>query len=168
MFSRIAVLSNAAFLSPSDRLMNLFFKMRVRSDVGDNFKLDSLSLIRSSGLYKRLKMKPVQILAFERNLIRDNLNAMSLVVLCAFYDISIDVIESNYMITCGQPSYAFKNEQITKRVDSDMYVHNPLKPLYAVSHYTLGELKCIANKLKLKGVTKTQLHTAITNCFNAV
>jgi len=113
-------------------------------------KLASLDALRKSTVYKRLKLKTVDIVAVERTLVQDFLTPLSFIVLCALYEIDIVVVCDRFYCKCGSPKYAIRRDKIIRLPDlSDLYELNPIKPLYSISHYTLADLVRLGTQLNI-------------------
>ena len=130
-----------------------------------SFKFSSIEKMREQQLYKHFRVKANEI---EQSLL-SNPNRECIQLLCATYTLNIVVIYDNYYFDYtghgdGPIYYIFKNggfyvgEPVNIR---DKLSIDPIKPLYAISHYTLPVLQEMATKLGLTGTTKTDLYDKI-------
>ena len=157
---------NCSWLDPcEDPLYAGFIKLRVWStDITERpFKLNALTLLRKSGLYKRFRLKSPAIEAVERNLVEAHLSSLAVFLLCALYGVSLVVLEKRFFYVCGDsPTVALRKGKLGRIDTWGLYELNPVKPLYAISYYCLAQLKDMAAKLRVQGDTKAQLYDAIS------
>ena len=66
----------------------------------------------------------------------------------------------------GEPAYIIHNNvvltNVARKYDGFFHVENVKKPLYAISHYSLCELKEMAEKLMIPVGTKTLMYASIS------
>ena len=152
---------NCVFLSPPvDPLFQILLKLRVW--VGDMeelaFKLATLTKLRTKPFYKRLKPSVVE--RIENGFLR-NFTPLSFWAACAAYDLSVRVVLFPMYFDCGEPAVMWRNGKLQRMGEISLFELQPLKPLYAISHYKVADLKEIAAKLGLDENTKTEMYATI-------
>ena len=149
-----------------DPLLRQLHKLRVTPTLVDehDFKLAALDALRSSNVYKRLKLKAAEIQRIEKTLVQDHITPLVFVVLCALYAVDVAVVQHDAHFICGSPTRAVRGDQIFRIPDlSDSFLLNPIKPLHAVSYYTLPELQRMAELLHVEPAKrKADLYASIT------
>lgn len=149
-----------------DALLNSFYRLRVLTCNVDErmFKLSALDALRESAVYKALKLKPACIQLIERNLVQEHLSHLSFIALCLLYKVEIVVVFRRYHYICGNAKYALCGNSVCKIRNLDTFQLIPAKPIYAISHYSIAELRDIADKLHLHETgTKAIIYAAISN-----
>ena len=144
-----------------DPLLQGIFRLRVLTEDPQSFKWTALDALRSSNVYKQLKLKPLQIQALERNLVQEYLSPLTFTAICALYYIDVTVLYKGYHFVCGSPAYALCGLSVHRLKNVHTYPFNPAKPLYALSHYSLGDLRGISTQLDMPHGTRTAMYSAI-------
>jgi hypothetical protein len=152
---------NCAFLSPPlDPFFQILLKLRVW--VGDMdelaFKLATLSKLRTKPFYKRLKPSVVERI---ENGLLSNFTPLSFWAACTLYDLNVRVVQSPYYLDCGEPNVMWRNGKLQRTCSIGLFQLQPLKPLYAISHYKVADLKAIAGQLGVHESTKTEMYANI-------
>lgn len=153
--------TQALFTSPpQDPLLRLFFKFHVAADYASDaqFKLQALDALRAGNHLKRLKLE------VERNLLSEDLSPLGLCALCHLYQVNAAFVVGRTYFVVGEPTHVARDGKIDRLFAStDLLRVNPSKLLYAVSHYTLGDLAHMAAVLRLPAVgTKAALFAEIS------
>jgi len=144
-----------------DPLLQGLFRLRVFALDDRTFKWTALDSLRSSNVYKQLKLKSPQILALERNLVQEHLSPLTFTALCALYHIDVAVIHRDYHYRCGAPRYALRGITVERLKLLHTYEATPTKPLYALSHYSLADLQALATSLGVPHGTRAAMYAAI-------
>jgi hypothetical protein len=144
-----------------DPLLQGLFRLRVFSIDPQTFKWTALDALRSSNVYKQLKLKPPQIQALERNLVQEHLSPLTFTALCVLYHIDVAVLKKGHHFVCGSPSYALRGLAVHRLKNVHTYQLTPTKPLYALSHYSLGDLQVLATQLDVPHGTRAAMYSAI-------
>jgi hypothetical protein len=158
-----AFVDNCRFLSPPmDPLFVAIMKLRVW--IGDmdelSFKLETLTKLRSSTFYKRLK--PALVEEIEKGMGLGALTPLSFWAMCEVHGVGLRVVASNYYYDCGVPKMMWRRGKLLRLGDTTaLFELKPLKPLYAISYYSLAELDDMACKLGTCRGKKTVMYEAI-------
>ena len=147
-----------------DPLLQLFLRLRVLSnyEAPVEFKLASLDLYR-----KRKDLK--EFAPYSDGLVTGWLTPGSFLLLCALYDVPILVAEGGVCYRWGAPTYAVRNGVIgTMFHVGHLFEIRAAKPLYAASHYKVGELATIAAKLGVGGKTKVEIYQEVKEFLNRI
>jgi hypothetical protein len=129
------------------------------------FKFSSIEKWRENHTYKTYRIKANEA---EQALLQSPTRE-TIQLLCDLYQINVVVVYEHYYYDYtghgdGPIHYIFKTTgyyvgdpvDLTKKLSVD-----PVKPLYAISHYTLPTLQEMATLLGLSGTTKTDLYDKI-------
>ena len=144
------------FKPKKDSLLSCFLTLRVFSNYVDDrqFKLAALEALRPS---VRAKV--------EDNLLKESeLSVQAFAALCDLYAVSAEVVQGRAFYKCGDPqrTFVWNGEWNVKAVDtSAMCELNPVKPLYAVSHYTHPQLADMTRRLHLEEGTKAHMYQMV-------
>jgi hypothetical protein len=144
-----------------DALQQKLFRLRVFSMDPQTFKWTALDALRSSNVYKQLKLKPQQIQTLERNLVQEHLSPLTFTALCKLYDINVAVLHKGHHFVCGSPAYALRGLAVERLKNLHTYEYTPTKPLYALSHYSLADLQAMATQLSVPHGTRAAMYAAI-------
>jgi hypothetical protein len=146
-----------------DPLLQSFFRLRVFEYADERqFKWVALDALRTSNVYKQLKLKQPQIQAIERNLVQEHVSPLTFAALCALYRVDVAVLQKTHHYVCGSPLYAIRGVAVQRLKNVHTYEHTPTKPLYALSHYTLADLKEACTKLGLPLGTRAKMYAGLT------
>jgi hypothetical protein len=140
------------FQPKKDPLLRCFLTLRVFSNYVDDrqFKLVSLAALRPS---VRAKV--------ETNLLQEDLSIHALAVLCDLYGVGMELVTGRAVYRFGVPARTFvwEEEWRAKKVDtSALCEFNPVKPVYALSHYTHPKLADMTRRLHLEEGTKAHMY----------
>jgi hypothetical protein len=147
-----------------DPLLQLFCRLRVLSNYESpvEFKLASLDLYR---VRKDLK----EFAPYADGLVTGWLTPGSFLLLCALYNVPILVAERGVCYRWGAPTYAVREGVIGPMFHvGHLFEIRMAKPLYAASHYKVGELAAIAAKLGVGGKTKVEIYQAVKEFLNRI
>ena len=146
-----------------DPLLQSLFRLRVLEyDDERQFKWAALDALRTSNVYKQLKLKQPQIQCIERNLVQEHVSPITFVALCTLYKVDVTVLQKTHHYVCGSPNYAVRGVVVQRLKKVHTYEHTPTKPLYALSHYTLAVLETACTKLGLPLGTRAKMYAALT------
>lgn len=146
-----------------DPLLQSLFRLRVLEyDDERQFKWAALDALRTSNVYKQLKLKQPQIQCIERNLVQEHVSPITFVALCTLYKVDVTVLQKTHHYVCGSPNYAVRGVVVQRLKTVHTYEHTPTKPLYALSHYTLADLETACTKLGLPLGTRAKMYAALT------
>jgi hypothetical protein len=156
---------NAAFHT-EDVWLQTFFKLHVPSNYADDrsFKVQAVEALRGSTVYKQTKINAVDV---ESNLLNHaRLSPLTFYALAVLHNVNVVVIVG--LISFGTLPKKIAEFQVCRGVVSKyvprlaLYVlPQVVKPLYAVSHYTVRELEAIADHLRLPKGSKPYMHQGI-------
>jgi len=154
---------NCRFVArPVDPLFTPLLWIRVW--VGDidelAFKLDTLTKLRTMAFYKRLK--PALVEDIEKSLL-GNFTPLSFWATCEAYGLSVRVVKDRMFYDCGAPTVMWRRGKLLRLGNDDLFEMKPLKPLFAVSYYSLADLKEMATKLGVGLGTKSIMYLEIQN-----
>ena len=146
-----------------DPLLEGIFRLRVFTLDPYSFKWTALDALRDSNVYKQLKLKKNQIQALERNLVQEYLSPLTFTALCELYHLDVTVLYKGFHFVCGCPKYALRDLRVERLKIIHTYEMTPSKPLYALSHYSLAELRGHATKLGVPHGTRAAMYAAIAS-----
>ena len=156
MFTETYFKSNRNFFAESpDLWMRAFLRLHVPSDYKNDkqFKVDAISALRKSNVYKTTKLDPDQI---ERNLLDSNhLSVAAFCALAALYRVSVAVVLGQLYVltTAANPSHyvdaAGRIQPVPSSSFSELFrIAQVGKPLNAVSYYSSADLEALAAKIR--------------------
>jgi hypothetical protein len=140
--------ANCLDTTSRDPWLAAFLKLHVASDYESDAKFlqKAAAAVRSSEAVKKAKISKEAVVL---DLLRRPLTPTTFYALALAYGVSVDVELGRVAFTtgCGGSGFVVKDGRLQKRVrfkTEGLLVHvNPVKPLYALSHYTVAELNSL-------------------------
>lgn len=163
--------ANCAFLSPSvDPLFMAVLKLRVW--VGDMdelaFKLDTLAKLRTMPFYKRFNAALVETIEIG---LLGRMTPLAFWALCEAHGLSVRVVNDPVFYDCGKPKVMWRKGRLSTigyegvfyacEKPTVMWRRGRLMPLYAITYYTLADLRLISTQLKIASGTKASMYSEI-------
>ena len=154
-------MENCLLLSPPiDPLFLALLKLRVWTTNMDElaFKLDTLSRLRNMAFYKRLK--PALVEGIEKGLL-GSFTPLSFWATCEAHGLSVRIVQPRIFYDCGTPKVMWRRGKLLRLGNDDLFELKPVKPLYAISYYSLADLREMSVKLGLDTGTKAMMYSGI-------
>lgn len=169
MFTETYFKTNCNHFSESpDLWMRAFFRLHVPSDYKNDkqFKLDAITALRKSNVYKATKLDPLQI---ERNLLdSQNLSVPAFCALAALYRVNVAIVLGQlFLVTTETPpthyvDAAGRIQPVPSSSFSELFrVAHVGKPLNALSYYSSADLEGFASKVRTPKGTKPHMYNGI-------
>jgi hypothetical protein len=169
MLSEDRLVACSNFFENKDPWFQTLQKLRVSTDVSNphQFKCSMVAALRNGDVYKALK--PIKKEDVESNLLESgDLSPAAFVALAMHFKLDVAVGFGRIVLVLpGTPRFlACSGGKVTALPDSGMAdfveIRSIGKPLYAISHYSHGDLFAMATVLRTKKGSKQMMYEGIS------